>query len=73
MQCYNCKHNIGVGWYVRYKGKNFCDRDCLAEYLVEKAEDDVEEIWYDTPENLELLSAEEKEEIRKDIGGYYED
>jgi len=72
MQCANCRSDIGVGDYIRYKGMNFCDRECLAEYLLNDAEDDIVELWNDSEENLAILAAEEKEEIRKDLGGWYE-
>lgn len=72
MQCRSCRNEIEVGWYIRYKDLNFCDRDCLAEYLVDQAEDNIEEIWLDSDENLQRLTAEEREEIRRDLGGYYD-
>lgn len=69
MVCEWCGREIGVGHYVRYDDLPFCDRECLGEFLVNRVEDEIEELWHDTEENLELLAAEEKAEIYKDING----
>lgn len=47
---------------LRYDDKIFCDTNCLGEYLVEKAEEDIEEIWFDTPENIEICAKEKRAE-----------
>lgn len=43
---------------IRYKRKAFCDEDCLAEYLLSKAEDDIEVEWFDTEENMRICAEE---------------
>ena len=59
MECYWChKHWNTPGHIVRYKRHLFCDEDCLGEYLVSRAEDDIEIEWFDTPENIEICERE---------------
>lgn len=67
MECEWCHREIDVGKYIKYDDIPFCDRDCLGEYLVEQAEDEIEDLWHETRENLEMLVAEEKAEIYKDL------
>ena len=45
---------------VRYDDKIFCDEDCLGQYLVDKADGEIEVIWFDTPDNIEMAEAERK-------------
>lgn len=73
MQCEWCGAEIEVGRYIKYDDMPFCDRDCLGEYLVDRVEDEIDEYWKEAPDNIEALIAEEREEIRRDLGGYYED
>ena len=47
---------------LRYDDKFFCDDECLGEYLVDRAEGDIEEIWFDTPENIEICEKEQRAE-----------
>jgi len=72
MRCEWCDRQIGVGQYIQYDDMFFCDRDCLGEYLVDHVEDEIKDCWLETPENIEALTAEEREQIRRDLGGYYE-
>jgi hypothetical protein len=68
MQCEWCRREIPLGGYIRYKGKPFCDSDCLGEYLIDEHEEDIQwNCWKDTPENDRIIAAEEKEAIRKDL------
>lgn len=50
------------GRLMRYDDKIFCGSDCLGEYLVEKVGEDIEDIWFDTPENIEMCAKEAKRE-----------
>jgi hypothetical protein len=53
---------------VRYKGKAFCDCDCLGEWFIDQNESDIDfNAYLETPENLKIIAAEEKEAIRKDL------
>lgn len=45
---------------LRYGDHIFCDDECLGEYLVDKADGEIEEIWFDTPENIEQREVERK-------------
>ena len=47
---------------IRYKGKYFCDEECLGEYLVDKAEGEFESVWHDTEENIKTCEQEKKAE-----------
>lgn len=47
---------------LRYDDKIFCDEKCLGEYLVDKADGDIETIDFDTPENIEMMAMERKAE-----------
>ena len=67
-ECEWCGREIPVGQYVRYKGKAFCDCDCLGEWFIDQNESDIQfNAYLETPENLKIIAAEEKAAIRKDL------
>lgn len=60
-ECYFC----GKEWdrprhILKYKGNYFCNEDCLAEYLLSKAEDETDIEWFDTEENMRICAEEER-------------
>ena len=62
-ECYWChKHFDRPGDIYKYKKHYFCDDTCLGEYLVSKAEDDIEVVWNDTEENIRICALEAKGE-----------
>lgn len=44
---------------LRYQGKYYCDELCLGKYLEEQIDDEVEEEWIDTKENMRLCAIED--------------
>lgn len=42
------------GEILKYKGNYYCGDGCLGEYLVDQAEEEIEEVWIDTEENMEF-------------------
>ncbi len=63
MECYWChKHFDTPRHYIRYDKKNFCDEDCLGEFLVDRAEDDMEVLWFDTAENMRICAEEDAQD-----------
>lgn len=60
MECYWCnKKFTEPGYILRYHKHHFCDDKCLGEYLVERAEEEIEKEWFDTPENIKACWREE--------------
>ena len=58
-ECEWCKKVIDTPRsLLRYDDLLFCDEQCLGEYMVDQADGDIEEIWFDTPENIELCAKE---------------
>ena len=45
-----------------YDDKIFCDSKCLGEYMVDKADEDIDAVWFDTPENIEICEKEARAE-----------
>ena len=63
MKCSNCYKEIERPQTIyKYQDEIYCSPACLAETLLEKAWDDVEEIWFDTEENQRICAMEDKEE-----------
>ena len=59
--CYSCNRSFDRPMHIiKYKDRYFCDEQCLGEYLVSKAEDDIDIEWFDTEENMRILAEEEK-------------
>ena len=58
-KCFQC----GYEWteartMLKYHRKYFCDEECLKNYLYEKADDEIEEVFIDSPENRELAKGD---------------
>ena len=65
-ECYWChKHFDRPGDIYKYKKHYFCDDTCLGEYLVSKAEDEIEVVWHDTEENIRICALEAKGEYQE--------
>ena len=63
MKCSNCCKEIDRPQTIyKHQDEIYCSPACLAEALLEKAWDDVEEIWFDTEENQRICAIEEKAE-----------
>ena len=63
MKCSNCCKEIDRPQTIyKHQDEIYCSPACLAEALLEKAWDDVEEIWFDTEENQRICAMEEKAE-----------
>ena len=63
MKCSNwCKEIDRPQTIYKHQDEIYCSPACLAEALLEKAWDDVEEIWFDTEENQRICAMEEKAE-----------
>ena len=63
MKCANCNKEIDRPQTIyKHQDEIYCSPACLAEALLEKAWDDVEEIWFDTEENMRVCAMEEKAE-----------
>ena len=61
--CYWCEKVFNKpGDVLKYDEHLFCDEKCLGAYLVEKAELDIETVWIDTTENIELCEREKAQE-----------
>lgn len=61
--CKNCRKDINKPQDIlKYKDDYFCDETCLGEYLVSQVEDEVEEVWADTEENMYMCAMEAKSE-----------
>ena len=45
---------------LKYDDKYFCDDDCLGSYLVDKADGDIEIIFYETEDNRRARMLEAK-------------
>ena len=74
MDCYWCEKKID-GWYIKYKGHVFChswDDSCIKNFLLNEADDDIEIDYLPSQEELEIEAAEFKEQVRKDLEGYYD-
>ena len=74
MYCYWCNDNI-VGWYIKYKGHVFCRKNhdaCVKDFLYDEADDNLDIDYLPSQEDLKFEAAELEEEIRKDLGGYYD-
>lgn len=57
--CYWCHKEFNEPRKIlRYHGKYFCDDECLGEYLVDKVEDEITDIDFDTAENIEICEKE---------------
>ena len=50
------------GYILRYHQKYYCDEKCLGKWLYERADDEVEAVWFDTPENIEACERERQAE-----------
>lgn len=60
-ECANCFKTITEPQMIyKYKRKVFCSIECIKEFLLTRAEDDVEEIWHDTKENMRICAEEER-------------
>jgi len=58
-ECANCYKDINNPQMIfKYDGKVFCSEECLKEYLLERVEDEVEEEWFDTEENMKICAEE---------------
>ena len=63
IQCEWCRKNYDMPRYMLgYDDKYFCDDECLGEYLVSEKDGDIEQIWFDTPDNLKMVAEERKAE-----------
>ena len=63
IECFWCSRVFSTPTdLLRYDDKFFCDSKCLGEYMVDKAEEDIEEIWFDTPDNIEICEKEKHAE-----------
>ena len=63
MKCSNCCKEIDRPQTIyKHQDEIYCSPACLAEALLKKAWDDVEEIWFDTEENQRICAMEEKAE-----------
>lgn len=63
IQCEWCRKNYDTPRYMLgYDDKYFCDDECLGEYLVNEKDGDIEQIWFDTPDNLKMIAEERKAE-----------
>ena len=61
LECANCFRQISEPQTIyRYKRRVFCSTECLKEFLFESANDDIEEIWHDTEENMRICAEEER-------------
>ena len=61
VECANCFKDITEPQMIyKYKRKVFCSTECLKEWLLERAYDDVEEVWHDTKENMRICAEEER-------------
>ncbi len=74
MHCYWCNDNI-VGWYIKYKGHTFCRKNndaCIKDFLYDEVDDALNIDYLPSQEDLMFDAAEFEEEIRKDLGGFYD-
>lgn len=63
VKCAHCLKEIDRPQTIyKHQDEIYCSPACLAEALLEKAWDDVEEIWFDTEENMRVCAMEEKAE-----------
>lgn len=59
-KCYECGREFRPATtLLKYQEKLFCSADCLGEYLVDHTEE-IEEIEYDTPENIRMCELEKR-------------
>jgi len=59
--CFFCgKEFTEAGYIIKHGDRYFCDELCLAKQLYEDADGngEVEAIWFDTPENIEICEKE---------------
>ena len=45
-----------------YKGKYFCDDECLGHYLVDKLDGEIETVYFETPDDVRDRELERKAE-----------
>lgn len=63
IRCEQCRKVYDYpGEALLYKGKLFCDTSCLGEYLVDQIEEDIDDVWIDTEENIKMGAEEERNE-----------
>ena len=59
MKCNYCgKYFDEPGYILKYHKKYYCDDRCLAKELLFEVDDEIENYWYDTPENMEICAKE---------------
>ena len=56
--CFFCGKDFEAGYILKHKDRLFCSEACCMKQLYEDADDEIEAIWFDTPENIEICEKE---------------